>query len=239
MSVLETRPLVPVLPLTWQFDNCASVSLSRRWKRRIVALVFASHICMNLMKWYMKSVLDYGKLKYFRLLQVNNLKSTLKNIFKHYFEHFKKDITWCEPFLKSLLNLLQYCPFHVLVSWPRGMWISPTRDWTHTPCIGRQSLNHWTTREVPILSTCKHYIQKNPLSKNFPTYNTLVKYCVSVAPLEVRFKNMKESSIWSGECRTLFPGSLISQTAQYLTYSFPKILCSISKSILISFYLRK
>ena len=41
----------------------------------------------------MKSVLDYGKLKYFRLLQVNTLKSILKNIFKHYFEHFKKDIT--------------------------------------------------------------------------------------------------------------------------------------------------
>ena len=26
---------------------------------------------------------------------------------------------------------------------------SPTRDWTYTPCIGGQNLNHWTTREVP------------------------------------------------------------------------------------------
>ena len=26
---------------------------------------------------------------------------------------------------------------------------SQTRDWTGTPCIGRWSLNHWTTREVP------------------------------------------------------------------------------------------
>ena len=34
--------------------------------------------------------------------------------------------------------------------WPRGMWDLSflTRYWTHTPCIGRQSLNHWTTREV-------------------------------------------------------------------------------------------
>ena len=24
----------------------------------------------------------------------------------------------------------------------------PTRDQTHIPCIGRQSLNHWTTKEV-------------------------------------------------------------------------------------------
>ena len=31
------------------------------------------------------------------------------------------------------------------------MWdlSSPTRDQTHTPCIGRQSLNHRTAREVP------------------------------------------------------------------------------------------
>ena len=26
---------------------------------------------------------------------------------------------------------------------------SPTRGWTHISCIGRWSLNHWTTREVP------------------------------------------------------------------------------------------
>ena len=26
---------------------------------------------------------------------------------------------------------------------------SPTRDWTRVPGIGRQSLNHWITREVP------------------------------------------------------------------------------------------
>ena len=31
------------------------------------------------------------------------------------------------------------------------MWalISPTRDRTHIPCIGRQILNHWATRKVP------------------------------------------------------------------------------------------
>ena len=27
---------------------------------------------------------------------------------------------------------------------------SPTRDKTHIPCTGRQILNHWTPREVPI-----------------------------------------------------------------------------------------
>ena len=31
---------------------------------------------------------------------------------------------------------------------PRHMGSSWTRDWTLVPCIGRQTPNHWTTREV-------------------------------------------------------------------------------------------
>ena len=33
-----------------------------------------------------------------------------------------------------------------------------TRDWTHVPCIGRQTPKHWTTREVPtlVLGTIPH-----------------------------------------------------------------------------------
>jgi len=27
----------------------------------------------------------------------------------------------------------------------------PARDGTQTPCTGRQTLNHWTAREVPAL----------------------------------------------------------------------------------------
>ena len=36
------------------------------------------------------------------------------------------------------------------------MWdlSSLTRDWTHVPCIARQILNHWTTREVPRVFFC-------------------------------------------------------------------------------------
>ena len=39
--------------------------------------------------------------------------------------------------------------FHVLVFWPRGKWDlrSPARDWTGTPGIGRQNLNHSSTRK--------------------------------------------------------------------------------------------
>ena len=41
---------------------------------------------------------------------------------------------------------------YVLAFWPWGMWnlISLTRNGTHTPFMGRWSLNHWTTREVSI-----------------------------------------------------------------------------------------
>ena len=44
--------------------------------------------------------------------------------------------------------LLLFC---VLVFWPRGMWnlSSLTRGRSCTPCIGRWSVNYWTSREVP------------------------------------------------------------------------------------------
>ena len=58
-------------------------------------------------------------------------------------------------FFKSLLILLQYCfhfTFFVCFFWLCGIQdlSSLIRNWTHTPCIGRQSLNHWTTGETSI-----------------------------------------------------------------------------------------
>ena len=40
---------------------------------------------------------------------------------------------------------------YVLGFWLQGIWDlgSLTRELTHIPNIGRQSLNHWTAREVP------------------------------------------------------------------------------------------
>ena len=37
---------------------------------------------------------------------------------------------------------------------------SPTRDWTWAPALGQQSLAHWTTREVPHLSSLNILIQE-------------------------------------------------------------------------------
>ena len=38
--------------------------------------------------------------------------------------------------------------WHVVSVAPRHVGSSQTRDQTRVPCIGRQILNHWTTREV-------------------------------------------------------------------------------------------
>ena len=49
---------------------------------------------------------------------------------------------------------LQYCfcfIFFSFLPWVTRDLGSPTRDRTHSPCIGRCSLNHWIAREVPHL----------------------------------------------------------------------------------------
>ena len=72
--------------------------------------------------------------------------------------------TILKVFIEFVTILLLFC---VLVFWPRGMWdlSSPTRDRTRNPCIGRQSLNHWTAREVPILP---HFILWNQVTRSRP-----------------------------------------------------------------------
>ena len=64
---------------------------------------------------------------------------------------FKTFFFWCGPFLRFLLNLFTiFLLFYVLGFWPKGMWdlSSLTRGQTCTLYIGKQSLKHWTPREV-------------------------------------------------------------------------------------------
>ena len=87
----------------------------------------------------------------------------------HHHDNFFFFLMWT-IYKVLFLNLLQYC-FCILCFgfWPRGVGdlSSPTRDWTHIPCIRRKSLSHWTTREVPtmmflsiltILPCISHYL---------------------------------------------------------------------------------
>ena len=71
--------------------------------------------------------------------------------FTYLYIHFSLffEIFFCRLFLKSLLNLLQYCIYFMFLFFghePRG--ILAAQDWNCTTCTGRKSLNHWTTREV-------------------------------------------------------------------------------------------
>ena len=55
------------------------------------------------------------------------------------------------------------------------MWnlTSPTRDWTCALCIGGQSLNYWTTRQVPlaVLSKVRHFVLISYFSVGvYPTF---------------------------------------------------------------------
>ena len=57
--------------------------------------------------------------------------------------------TTFKTFIEFVTVLLLF--FYVLVFWSQGMWdiSSLTMAGTPTPCIGKQSPNHWTAREVP------------------------------------------------------------------------------------------
>lgn len=57
------------------------------------------------------------------------------------------------PFLNIFIEFVTIFLFYVLVFCLRGIWdlSSLTRHRTHTPCMGKQSPNHWATREVPYI----------------------------------------------------------------------------------------
>ena len=69
----------------------------------------------------------------------------------YFFKHFFK----CGAFLKSFLNLLQYC--FCFIFWLFGLEVhgifSPqTRDWTFLPCIGRLKSYTLDHQENPYIS---------------------------------------------------------------------------------------
>ena len=99
---------------------------------------------------------------------------------------------------KSLLNLLQYCLFYVVVFWfccffffwpsgirsPRDL-VSPTRNQTHSPCTGRGIRNHWTTSESLCLYTKASKVAF--LRSFFPSYISFFNYS------QVSFSDFKNS----------------------------------------------
>ena len=78
-------------------------------------------------------------------------------------------MTWCSVFVFNLLFIfvsvgcgvfalaLRFGSFCAQALLPPDTWdlISRTRNQTHAPCIGRQILKHWATREVPLMQCFK------------------------------------------------------------------------------------
>ena len=107
-----------------------------------------------------------------------------------------KNIFLYGPFLKSLLNLLQYCScfffFFPLMFWPTGCkaygifapWpgIKPA-----PPCTGRQRLNHWTASKIHETSTY--------------WWNRLMMNVVYVIYFELRSGSVWYEMLYSPHCK--------------------------------------
>ena len=147
------------------FPVCSRIKKYSLWNKQKtwLGITFVkTHLSSRLYKWYIFIEEILLPISYFSLVPQFG-KSLL--IWFSFLGFFFEDFFLCVPFLKSLLNLLQYCfCFKFQLLWPQDMWelSFPTRDWTHTLYIGRQSLNHWTTREV--LKVTYFKISISPLS---------------------------------------------------------------------------
>ena len=74
---------------------------------------------------------------------------------------------WTIFSLKSLLNVLQHCLFYALVFLtPRHVGSSFPDKWLNLYCVGRRSINHWTTRVVPDL--CNNFNGDGTTIPGFP-----------------------------------------------------------------------
>ena len=81
----------------------------------------------------------------------------------------------------------------VRASLPHSMWglSSPTRGWTCVPCIGRQILNHWTTREVLHIyfriSSSQPYLKTTELYEKLLLLSSLSHYFYFIFSAPISF----------------------------------------------------
>ena len=89
------------------------------------------------------------------------------------------------PFSLSLTEfVITLLLFQVMVS-------SRTRDWTCTPCIGRWSLNHWTTSEVP----CHYFLNSFFYNCFWSHLNMILQFSVKFLIWEIIHNDVFN---WSG-----------------------------------------
>ena len=90
--------------------------------------------------------------KYRKDLSISKLHPLGRRPYSHIILMARDQFFLSAPFLKSEMNLLQYCfCFTHCFSGREGCGIFSPRpgDRTCTPCIGRQTASHWTAQQVP------------------------------------------------------------------------------------------
>ena len=86
--------------------------------------------------------------------------------------------------------------WHMGLVAPQHVGSSQTRDQTHVPCIGRQILNHCTTREIPLLNFDRHSINPFNLQNHVLQFWDIFLYYF--------FINFSMSFLWSLFLEILF-----------------------------------
>ena len=150
---------------------------------------------------------------------------------------------WCGPFFKVFIEFVTILLLFYVFFWLWGMWdlSSLTRDQTCTPCLRKQSLNNWTTGEVPTwtsylisslsslpqpLSTILAFYSWHMHISVFPNNMCIILFClIHIWPLLISYYDIWGFCSLRASC-LLF---LFSQIPVGSYYSF----CLIDYSILI------
>ena len=122
---------------------------------------------------------------------------------------------------------LFYGAFGLFVSWPQGMWdlSSLTRDQTCTLCIGRWSLNHWTTKEVP-----KSILFFKKISKfDGLSYTISSELFQKRRRVQVKHKWLGEHRLWGQNTQATFQVGhyLLCILVTWLKLSFSFLICKV------------
>ena len=121
----------------------------------------------------------------------------IKDFFFFDVDHFKSPYWICYDIASVLC---------FLVFWPQGVWDLSflTRDRTCTPCTGKQSLNHWTTREVWKLFALMSPHPWELIPSSVCSFFTLGG-CVWLCWPESQFSSSEKTSVTCWQCLCLSP----------------------------------
>ena len=125
----------------------------RKWQPTPVFLPGESQGRGSLVGWRL-----WGRTESDTTEQLSSSSSSSNSSSCHFFSRF---FFWMWTIFKvfiEFVTILLLCYFLVVWPWSRWDLTSLDSNQTHTPCIGSWSLNHWATREVPMMS-CKCVIE--------------------------------------------------------------------------------